>query len=127
MKKVLIVDGFSTGKHYAAAFKNLGYSCIHLHSSPSFNVLQDDLTPSDYDFMLVNNGDREEILHIAEQLRPSIVIPGCEYGVELADYLSEKLSLISNGSKLSLARRNKFVMQEQVARMGLRSVRQFKT
>jgi len=42
------------------------------------------------------------------------LIPGAETGVELADRLSEKLGLRSNGEKGSEARRNKYVMGEKV-------------
>src|SRR3990167_3088561 len=127
MNRVIIVDGFSTGKHYAAVFRQLGYQCIHLHSNPSIDVLQHDLNPADYEMLLVNHNNEEEILKEVKKLSPAIVIPGCESGVELADYLSEKLALVSNGTALSLSRRNKFYMQEQIKKAGLRSIKQFKT
>lgn len=39
---------------------------------------------------------------------------GAETGVELADILSNRLGLASNGEDLSLCRRNKHLMGEQV-------------
>jgi biotin carboxylase len=52
------------------------------------------------------------------------VIPGAETGVELADLLSSRLGLRSNGIENSLARRNKYIMGETVRNAGVRAVRQ---
>jgi hypothetical protein len=43
------------------------------------------------------------------------VIPGAETGVELADSLSHRLGLRSNGEDGSMARRNKYLMGEKVS------------
>ncbi|CAN0113327.1 unnamed protein product, partial [Ectocarpus fasciculatus] len=40
---------------------------------------------------------------------------GAETGVELSDILSSRLGLASNGEELSLCRRNKHLMAEQVS------------
>ena len=42
------------------------------------------------------------------------VIPGAETGVELADQLSHRLGVRSNGEEGSMARRNKYLMGEKV-------------
>ena len=52
------------------------------------------------------------------------VIPGAETGVELADRLSSRLGLRSNGESGSLARRNKYLMGEAVRNAGIRAVLQ---
>jgi biotin carboxylase len=52
------------------------------------------------------------------------VIPGAETGVELADRLSNRLGLRSNGEELSLARRNKYLMGERVRQANVRAVKQ---
>jgi biotin carboxylase len=52
------------------------------------------------------------------------VIPGAETGVELADSLSHRMGLRSNGEEGSLARRNKFHMGEKVRAAGVRAVGQ---
>lgn len=52
------------------------------------------------------------------------VIPGAETGVELADRLSSRLGLRSNGEEGSLARRNKYYMGEKVREAGVRAVKQ---
>jgi hypothetical protein len=46
------------------------------------------------------------------------VIPGAETGVELADQLSFRLNLRTNGVEKSLARRNKYIMGEMVRNAG---------
>ncbi len=56
--------------------------------------------------------------------RPVAVVAAGEYGVELADALSEELGVPTNGRQLSPARRNKFVMIETVRAAGLRAARQ---
>jgi biotin carboxylase len=52
------------------------------------------------------------------------VIPGAETGVELADMLSDRMGLRSNGSEGSIARRNKYHMGEKVRQAGVRAVKQ---
>lgn len=46
------------------------------------------------------------------------MIPGAETGVELADQLSHRMGLRSNGVDKSLARRNKYHMGETVRNAG---------
>jgi biotin carboxylase len=55
------------------------------------------------------------------------VVAGAETGVELTDALSEKLGLRTNGTKLSEARRNKYVMGETVRGAGLRAAKQLRS
>lgn len=52
------------------------------------------------------------------------VMAGAETGVELADSLSARMGLRSNGEAKSLARRNKYVMGEAVRQSGVRAVKQ---
>ena len=52
------------------------------------------------------------------------VIAGAETGVELADSLSARMGLRSNGEAKSLARRNKYIMGEAVRATGVRAVLQ---
>ena len=52
------------------------------------------------------------------------VIAGAETGVELADSISYRMGLRSNGEEGSLARRNKYHMGEAVRRAGVRAVKQ---
>jgi biotin carboxylase len=54
------------------------------------------------------------------------VLAGAETGVELADQLSEAMGMRTNGTELSEARRNKYVMGETVRNSGLRAVKQLR-
>eukprot|EP00953_Heterococcus_sp_UTEX-ZZ885_P040223 20572-Heterococcus_DN1.PRE.1 len=66
-----------------------------------------------------------ELVHQLQQLpwEVSAVIAGAETGVELSDVLSARMGVLSNGEELSLARRNKYLMGEQV-RKSTRAVQQ---
>lgn len=50
------------------------------------------------------------------------LLPGAETGVELADRLSFRMGLKSNGEEGSLARRNKYLMGEAVRNAGVSSL-----
>ena len=54
------------------------------------------------------------------------VIAGAETGVLLADKLSESLGIRTNGTLLSEARRNKYVMGETIRSAGIRAVKQLR-
>jgi biotin carboxylase len=58
---------------------------------------------------------------------PIAVVAGQETDVLLADALSERLGLPSNGTALSSARRNKYDMAEALRRAGVRCAEQFKS
>lgn len=58
---------------------------------------------------------------------PIAVVAGMETDVLLADALSERLGLATNGTALSSARRNKYDMAEALRRAGVRCAEQFKS
>lgn len=60
-----------------------------------------------------------------QALGVSYVVPGSEWGVQLADQLSEARGVPSNGTRLSPARRDKYRMIETVGAAGLRVPGQF--
>ncbi|WP_136475938.1 ATP-grasp domain-containing protein [Pseudomonas sp. DG56-2] len=67
---------------------------------------------------------------LVEQLaaqQPAAVLTGSEFGVELADYLAARLGLPGNDPEHSAARRDKSLMAEQVARVGLPVAEQLRT
>merc|ERR1712137_1396248 len=53
-------------------------------------------------------------------------LAGAECGVEVGEALAESLGLRGNGTELSAARRNKYLMGERVRECGLRAVKQMK-
>lgn len=127
-KYCVIVDGYSTGNLLPAEFKARGFSPIHVQSTPViWPLLTLTYRPQDYERRLAFAGDLGPLLLELTPLRPACVVPGTETGVELADQLSEALGAASNGTRMSEARRNKFLMIEAVRKAGLKTARQIKS
>lgn len=133
MKYALIVDGYNCGRQYRPYFEKKGVRCLHVQST--FELLcgadKFDNAPLDTENYVENfvyNGDLSALL---QQLKPFAicgVIAGSEVGVELADLLCEKLCpQFANGSALSGARRNKFLMSAILQQHGLAAIPSFKS
>lgn len=136
-RAIAVVDPFSTGADLAMEINKLGLKCVQILSmldSPISGLVLSDVK---IDFCAtVQHNDKAEdqdkaINETAKQLRDLpynliAVIPGAEPGVELADQLSYRMHLRSNGIAKSLARRNKYLMGEFVRNAGLRAVKQAK-
>ena len=109
----VIVDGYSGGVHLAPEFNKRGISCLHVQSDSKIWPLVEptfDYTP--YREKLYIKDGFEALIQKLKNAEVVAVLPGTETGVELADQISEALMLPSNGTKLSEARRNKFLMIE---------------
>jgi biotin carboxylase len=108
---------FSVSEHAAqfdVAFSTTGLNCTFV-----LKLEMDEQAPFEQELARV----------IAELNRlPSRVIgvlAGAETGVELCDVLSERLGTVpTNGTTLSRARRNKYIMGETVRKSGTRAVKQ---
>eukprot|EP00903_Cladosiphon_okamuranus_P016162 g14915.t1 len=134
-KAVVVVDPFSSGALLAKRVIAEGYRCIRVFSvmdSPVAKLVQEGtVLEFDATFQLDDRSSDAEA-SIADLLGElnlvpwdiAAVMPGAETGVELADILSNRLGLASNGEELSMCRRNKHLMGEQVRRHGVRAVRQ---
>lgn len=124
----VIVDGYSTGAALAPEFARRGWACVHVSSRPDIDpVYQAVHRPETYRAGITHRGDLAETLAALAPFRPRAVLPGAEIGVELADALAEGLGLAGNGTALSAARRDKFLMARAVARAGLATAPQFRT
>ncbi|MFJ8214497.1 ATP-grasp domain-containing protein [Streptomyces sp. NPDC096033] len=123
---VVLVDAYGTGRHLRAAFARLGARTVHLSSTPEplKSLKAPDL--SSYETALVSAEPLETLRRLAE-LSPALVVAGQEPGVPLADLMSEMLGLPTNGSALSAARRDKYLMIEAVRKAGVRCARQFRS
>ena len=132
---VAIVDPFSTGAHLAASVCKQGYKCVRVFSvwdSPIAALVQEGVT-CDFSATIQHN-DRlkdqdasiNDTIFQLKALPYTIlaILPGAETGVELADALSHRMKLRSNGEEGSLARRNKYLMGEKVRSAGVRAVKQ---
>lgn len=123
----VIVDGYSAGNLLPGEFRLRGYSAVHVQSTPViWPILKLTYRPDDYTHRLSYENDLEPVVQDLALLGPVCVIAGTETGVTLADRLGEALGLASNGSRLSAARRDKYLMIETVRDAGLRVARQFK-
>ncbi|HET9138977.1 ATP-grasp domain-containing protein [Actinophytocola sp.] len=122
----VIVDGYSTGNFLPAAFARLGVRVVHVQSTPE--LMPTMLLPNleSYVDNLVCR-DVDDMVATLRDYAPVAVLAGQEPGVPLADLLSERLGLASNGSALSAARRDKYRMIETVRAAGLHCAAQFKS
>ena len=86
-----------------------------------------------YEFLATIEFDESEVdaleklvTRIGEKVKTPVlaVVAGAETGVNLADALSERLGLRTNGVAQSEARRDKYVMGETVRAAGVRAVKQ---
>lgn len=124
----IVVDGYSAGNFLPAAYRTLGVDLVHVQSTPELysTMRAPDLTVYRENIVLQNSHITDEVLEKLRAYSPVCVVPGQETGVELADELSERLGVITNGSKLSLARRDKFDMVEALRNAGVPCVQHHK-
>ncbi|CAN0032111.1 unnamed protein product, partial [Choristocarpus tenellus] len=87
--------------------------------SPDATIQYDNDNPNIEEAML------ETMQALLELPHPVVAImPGAETGVELADMLAVRMGTRSNTEELTPARRNKYLMGEQVRSRGVRAARQ---
>ncbi len=125
----VIVDAYSAGNLLAPEFKARGVSCLHVQSTKEiWPILSPSFRESDFDVNLKFGGELGPILGMLRSRDVVCVVPGTETGVELADQIAEGLGLpTANGTRLSPARRDKFLMGEAVRAAGLRAAKQFRS
>jgi biotin carboxylase len=129
---VIVVDPYSTGCLIAEEIYKRGYKVIalwtdgfseemkkHIPLSCTSLVYHAEVTEA-----TTGLGETQKlVLMAAGALRVVACLAGGEAGVDLADKLSERLQLRSNGTEIP-NRRDKKIQQELIAASGLRSVRQ---
>ena len=133
---VIVVDTFSTGAMLCDLLYSRGFKVIRVLSGDLQDLL--DMVPDGLNFTFeasfMLNTEVENDLAVNDIIQgvqalgfPVIaVLAGAETGVELADQLSERMGLTTNGTALSEARRNKFVMGETIRAAGIRAVKQLR-
>lgn len=122
----VLVDAYTTGNYLPPAFDRLGVDVVHVQSTPELmrSMLVPDLNAYRANLVCLDPAVTAAELKAFE---PIAVVAGQEPGVLLADELSERLGLPSNGTALSQARRNKYEMIEALRRAGVRCADQFKS
>ena len=127
-KTILVVDAYSSGNFLAPEFHRRGFECVHLQSTKEiYPILKKSFVESDFVANLAFDGDLDALLRNLKKMNIGAVVPGTETGVPLADSISEALSLKTNGTMHSRARRNKFLMIERLRDEGLSVARQSKS
>lgn len=123
---VVIVDPYGPVRHLAEAFRAAGYDCLRIQSTVEVpSMYRASLIPA-HVFIgdIIHSGDWAATVASVAAYNPVAVVPGGEVGVEFADRLSETLGLPSNGTALSRARRDKYLMIETIKKAGLRGASQ---
>ncbi|SDI23468.1 ATP-grasp domain-containing protein [Actinokineospora alba] len=124
-KTIAMVDVYAPTLALAEAFIAAGATVVRVQSTvdaPPVYGSHPDL--AQFADNIVHEGDFDATRDAVAKHRPDIVITGGETGVELADQLSAALGLVTNGTRHSEARRNKFAQNETLRAAGLRSTRQ---
>ncbi len=121
---VAIVDPMSTGAWLAPEFHRHRWRSVAVLSGTVGPTYAAGFRPSHFDAVLTSPGDTPAALgSLAAQLaayRPAQVIPGCEWGVNLADDLAALLGVPGNVRLPRRPRRAKDAMMRRVAEAGLR-------
>lgn len=129
-RHVVLVDTFGASPwRLAPAFHAAGYVPIRVQSAPEVpRIYRGQCDPFPFSVEIVHRGDLTETVRALSPFRPVAVIAGLESGVELADALSEAFHPLTgtptNGTTLSSARRNKYLMVERIRQQGLRGAAQ---
>lgn len=123
---IAIVDAYSSGSQMAREAKALGCACVMVQSAEDIPVNYRSSFHAEYfDATICHRGNLEETCRELKARNVGCVIAGCEMGVELSDQLSERLGMVSNGTRLSPARRNKWLMGEALQKRGVRTAGAF--
>jgi biotin carboxylase len=125
--QVAVVDCFGTSFGYRDVFADAGCGVIQVQSTAELPFGVEPAPEDAFSRVLVAHDDIDLIAEKLAELRPLAVLPGRETGVELADTLSERLGLPSNGTALSSARRDKYLQIERLRECGVPAYEQIRT
>lgn len=123
-KHAIIVDPFSSGRFLMDEFAARGIASIAVLSAPIAPAFQPHFLPEKFAEVIAFDGDAAALAARLSTLQPACVIAGLETGVELADRLGQLLGLPHNDPDTSVARRDKYAMQEALRAKGVRAVKQ---
>ncbi|HWA42668.1 MAG TPA: ATP-grasp domain-containing protein [Hypericibacter adhaerens] len=124
-KRVVIVDGYSTGRELVRELLARNVECLHLRSTARLPApVAGCFDPSPYDADLGHVGDAVAAAKLLAPLAPQAVVAGSEWGVTFAEQVAHELGLPTNRIKKLGVRRDKFDMIEAARRRGLHVARQ---
>jgi biotin carboxylase len=123
--RVAIVDPYSSGAFLARAFATRGRDCVAVWSSPDAPPLFRRSSDAGHFARIVPyTASIETLVRALRRQAVDLVLAGSEPGVELADELAERMGIAANGTRLSEARRDKFLMARAVKARGLATAQQ---
>ncbi|AYC17564.1 Dapdiamide A synthase [Dickeya dianthicola] len=127
MKKIAIVDGFSSGKFIAKGLHDKGCELVHISSSSQL----DDYYYNGFDYGIYSESiiheNMSKTIDFIKKFNAEYVIAGTESGVTLADKINNELLLpYRNSIEASSSRRNKYDMIETIRSAGLNAANQIK-
>ncbi|MBT8234132.1 MAG: ATP-grasp domain-containing protein, partial [Bacteroidia bacterium] len=121
--KCLFINPIRNGKNLASYFKNNGQEVYALIEIDKIKDLLKSKILTDEKEEFSPNIYTKYFFNVDQVLESGIafdcIIPGCESGVEICDYLCHKFGLDGNNYATTDYRRNKYVMQEQLKLNGL--------
>ena len=120
MAPIAVVDPFDAAFFLAQELDRRGHPCVSVESSAQ--IYEEILAKCDrslFRALIRHRGDLDETVAELRRLQVGAVLAGCETGVSLFDRISEAMQFYSNGTALSEARRNKFLMTEAARRCGI--------
>lgn len=120
----VVVDAYTTGNLLPAAFAAHGVKLVHVQAASRISAA---LPGPDLARFADNIVFEDDALARITDLDPVCVVAGQDSGVAVADLLSERLGLPTNGSASSPVRRDKYRMIEQLRADGIRCARQFRS
>lgn len=119
-RRVVVVDGYSSGRELARELKALGAQCFHLCSAedpPAAMASRFD--PGPFALDLGYCGEPSHVAKLLSLLAPHHVVAGSELGVTYAEQLAHLLGRPTNLFGRANARRNKYEMIRAVQEQGL--------
>jgi glycosyltransferase involved in cell wall biosynthesis len=123
---VAVVDPFDAGYLLAQELVRREYPCVSVISS---EYIDPEIAAKGHPELFADTIHHcGNVTKTAATLRDrgvSCILPGCETGVTLCDALSEAFEFCSNGTALSAARRNKFLMAETARKQAITVPKQF--
>lgn len=120
LRRIVVVDGYSTGRELVRELSTRDIECLHLRSTPELPaVVRSCFDRRPYDGDLGYLGPAEDAIAVLRAYRPDAVVAGSEWGVTFAETVAQGLGLPTNRPATRAARRDKFEMIEAARRHGL--------
>lgn len=125
MKRIAVIDGFSSGKFIARYLHEMGCEMIHIASDASLDeYYYHDFDSSIYRQCSVSENP-DSTLQIIREFGAEAVMCGAETGVALTDWVNHMLNFsYKNDFHHRAARRNKFEMIESLRQKGIAATAQ---